>query len=109
MQKCHFFKCQSDWEFKLADGRILFLASDIDCAADARESVGCDVVRVCYDDSDHVDHLRQHRESYIANVDGFVRKCIDAKKKLNSEDVKEDANINWAEFLASAENELRTF
>jgi hypothetical protein len=39
------------------------------------------VSRVCYDDSEHVDHLRAHRESYITNVDAFVRKCIEAKSK----------------------------
>lgn len=62
-------------------------ASDIDAVADAREKNGCEVVRVCYDDSEHVDHLRQHRETYINNIDGFVRKCLEGngKKSLTNQ------------------------
>ena len=62
------------------------LAEDIEGLAAAREVAGCDVVRVCYDDSEHVDHLRQHRETYITNIDAFIRKCLADKKQENAED-----------------------
>ncbi len=69
-------------------------ASDIECAADARQKAGCDVTRLCYDDSSHVDHLREHRESYITNVDAFVRRCVDARNKSDKEPAFEDESAD---------------
>ena len=62
------------------DGSIIS-AAEVDHIADARERMGCDVNRVCYEDTSHVDHFGQHCESYTNNIDCFVRKCIDAKNK----------------------------
>ena len=39
-------------------------------------STGCDVTKVCYDDSRHAGHLAAHRESYVGAVNAFLVKCL---------------------------------
>ena len=51
-------------------------AADVAEAADSREKAGCDVTKVAYDESPHVQHLRTHRESYMSSVVSFVGKCL---------------------------------
>ncbi len=54
----------------------IVLASDVDEFADGKIESGCDVTKVCYEDSKHVGHLLAHRESYITAVNAFVVKCL---------------------------------
>ena len=51
-------------------------AADVAEVAAAREKAGCDVTRVTYDESPHVQHLRSHRESYVSSVVSFLGKCL---------------------------------
>ena len=54
-------------------------ASDVEEVAESRSKAGCDVTKVCYEDSLHCQHLRTHRESYISSVCSFVNKCLKEK------------------------------
>ncbi|XP_059091447.1 transmembrane protein 53-like isoform X2 [Tigriopus californicus] len=54
----------------------VILDHDVEEIAAAREKVGCDVTKICYDDSAHVQHFRTYRESYVSAVSSFVAKAL---------------------------------
>lgn len=41
-----------------------------------RKEKGVDTTSVIWNDSPHVDHLRNHPEEYTANVHSFLQKCV---------------------------------
>ena len=51
-------------------------SADIEEVADAKSKSGCDVTKICYDDSKHAAHLSAHRESYVAAVNSFLVNCL---------------------------------
>lgn len=54
----------------------VILDRDVEEIATAREKIGCDVTKICYDDSPHVQHFRTYRESYVSAVSSFVAKAL---------------------------------
>lgn len=49
---------------------------DIEYFANYRRKLGIDVTTVRYDESLHVKHLAENRESYVKAVYNFINKCL---------------------------------
>lgn len=50
-------------------------SEDIEEIAVAKEKAGREVMKVCYEDTEHVAHLRLHRESYVNALVQFIQLC----------------------------------
>ncbi|XP_050302237.1 transmembrane protein 53 isoform X2 [Anthonomus grandis grandis] len=50
--------------------------TDVEEFASHRKKRGVDVTTVCYDNSLHVKHLPENRESYVTSVFQFINKCL---------------------------------
>ena len=51
----------------------------IDQVVAHRKKLGVDVTSHCWDDSEHVQHLRKHREPYINLCTTFLQRCLDKR------------------------------
>lgn len=67
-------RCPQLYLFSKADDLVPH--KDVQEMVDYRKSKGIDVESICWDDSPHVQHLRVHREAYIAAVYNFLNKCL---------------------------------
>lgn len=66
--------CPELYLFSKADE--LVSASDIQNLIERRRMQGVDIDFVAWDDSPHVQHLQEHRESYVSQCHDFLRKCL---------------------------------
>lgn len=51
-------------------------AEDVEDMIDRRRKLGVDVNAVCWDDTDHVSHLRKHPEQYADACEKFLYSCL---------------------------------
>ncbi|XP_064624945.1 transmembrane protein 53-like [Lineus longissimus] len=65
--------CPQLYLYSKADRMIKYSA--IERVIKHRSSRGIEVTSVCWDDSDHVSHLRAHRESYMKKCYDFIDSC----------------------------------
>ncbi|ENN71662.1 hypothetical protein YQE_11760, partial [Dendroctonus ponderosae] len=57
--------------------------TDVECFAAYRKKLGVDVTTICYENSLHVKHLPENRESYVTGVFQFVNKCLNGINNIN--------------------------
>ena len=51
-------------------------AQDVEAIADAWEKAGLFITKVCFTDSDHVNHLQTYEKEYSDEVAKFVAVCL---------------------------------
>ena len=49
---------------------------DIDSYAQARRDKGVNVISKCWDNSEHVNHYREHTDEYLSELNSFIDKCL---------------------------------
>jgi len=59
-------------------GDNLIPYTDVDAMIEYRKKAGVTVDSMCWDDSNHAQHLRTHRESYMQQCISFVLNCMNA-------------------------------
>jgi hypothetical protein len=83
----------------------IICSGDVDDLADYKSKSGCDVTKVCYEDSKHVAHFIAHRESYITAVNSFVIRSI---KDASAENLAAAPEENSAAAAVSKKDSVDT-
>ncbi|CAH0549119.1 unnamed protein product [Brassicogethes aeneus] len=63
--------------YSKADNLIPY--TDIEQFSSFRKTQGVDVTTLCYEESLHVKHLPENKESYVNSVCNFINKCLNGK------------------------------
>ena len=91
------------WDFMLNEPPkwpSLYLYSKADEIADYnyieevianRQLLGADVASVCWEDSDHVAHMRRHPDAYISQCDKFLDYCVQKAQLKGSKEQLQQA------------------
>ncbi len=63
------------------------------------ENQSCDVTKICYDDTEHCQHLDKHQEAYVEGLKVFLQKALDGFQVSNDdqESQEKDAEDNKKE------------
>lgn len=54
----------------------VIMSYDVEEMISRRKQLGVHVDSVCWDDTDHVSHLRKHPEEYIEACEKFIQFCL---------------------------------
>ena len=76
-------RCPQLFLYSKADKLIDY--RDVDYIIDVRRSKDVLVMSLCWEDSEHVSHLRQHRETYMKQCHDFLDLCLSAEDLLGIE------------------------
>lgn len=76
------------------------MSYDVEEMINRRKQLGVHVDSVCWDDTDHVSHLRKHPEEYVEACERFLQFCLG----IDPTDVTEDIGEAEADpFLSNSE------
>lgn len=64
-------------------------SEDIENVIKAMENQSCDVTKICYDDTEHCQHLDKHQEAYVEGLKVFLQKALDGFQVSNDDEFQE--------------------